>query len=235
LDRKQRNLLMKVLKLLQQEGLLEHLIVAGSWCIYFYKFYYNKRQPIATLRTRDIDFFIPSPKAIKIEIDLPELLKHLGFIIDFQGRAGYIRFVHPELFIEFLVPERGRSIDKPYPLKQLKINAQPLRFLEILQLKTINVKVKDFDLTLPHPSCFVLHKTIVYKRRPKKDKRARDIEQIIRILDLIQRQNELDSLAEVYSQLHRKRQNKIISNLNEIGQVDIAELLEKPKKKLRDN
>ncbi len=109
----------------------------------------------------------------------------------------------------------------------MKINAQPLRFLEILQLKTINVKVKDFELTLPHPSSFVLHKTIVYKRRPKKDKRTRDIEQIIRVLNLIQKQNELDSLVEVYSQIHKKWQGKILLNLKEIDQVEIAEFLEK--------
>ncbi len=231
MDRKQRNLLIKVLKLLQKEELLEHLIVAGSWCLYFYKFYYNKRQSIATLRTRDVDFFIPSPKAIKIEVDLPELLEHLGFITDFQGRAGYIRFVHPELFIEFLVPEKGRPITKPYKLKQLKINAQALRFLEVLQIRTVNIKVKDIELTLPHPSCFVLHKILVYKRRPKKDKRAKDIEQIIRVLDFLQKQREFDSLAEVYSQLYSKWQNKIIANLKEIDQADIAEFLKQSKKR----
>lgn len=226
MQRKQTNLLIKVLTLLQQEGLLDHLIVAGSWCIYFYKYYYNKRQPIATLRTRDIDFFIPAPKAIKIEIDLPELLEGLGFIIDFQGRAGYIRFVHPELFIEFLVSEKGRPINKPYPLKKLKINAQALRFLEMLQLKTIQIRVKDIELTLPHPACFVLHKLIVYKRRPKKDKRERDIEQIVRILSFVQKQKEASSLVEVYNQLHQKWQEKIILNLKELGQTEIAEFLE---------
>lgn len=212
--------------LLQQQGLLEHLIVAGSWCIYFYKFYYNRKQPIATLRTRDVDFFIPSPRSIKIEVDLPELLEHLGFIIDFQGRAGYIRFVHPDLFIEFLVPERGRAADKPYPLKQLKINAQALRFLDILQIRTVEVNIKDIQLTLPHPSCFVLHKVIIYKRRPKEEKRERDIEQIKRMLSFIQKQNELDSLTEIYSQLHKKWQKTIVSNLIDIGHVEIATLLQ---------
>ncbi len=217
---------MKVLTLLQQEGLLDHLIIAGSWCLYFYKYYYNKRQPIATLRTRDIDFFIPAPREINIEIDLPELLESLGFKIDFQGRAGYIRFVHPELFIEFLVPEKGRAVNKPYTLKKLKINAQALRFLEILQLKTIQVNIKDIELALPHPACFVLQKLIVYKRRPKKDKRDRDIEQIRRVLTFIQKQDETDSLIEVYSKLHQKWQKKIISNLKEIEQINVVELLE---------
>jgi hypothetical protein len=210
LDRKQSTLLFKVLALFQQEALLEHLIVAGSWCIYFYRFYYNRRQSVATLRTRDVDFFIPSPQSIRIDIDLPNELEQLGFMIDFQGRAGYIRFMHPELFIEFLVPERGRPTDKPYPLKQLKINAQPLRFLEMLQLKTVTVKIKDINLTLPHPACFVLHKLIVYKRRPRTDKRARDIEQITRVLGLLEKEKELDSLADVYAQLHKRWQNGIL-------------------------
>lgn len=97
--------MVKVLKRLHQQGLLAHLIVAGSWCLYFYKFYYNKRQP-------------------------------------------------------------------------------------------------------------------------KRDKRARDIEQITRILNLIQKQNQTDVLVEVYCKLHRKWQGKIISNLNEIGQDGIAAVLE---------
>lgn len=231
MDRKQSNLLIKVLRLLQEERLLEHLIIVGSWCLYFYKLYYDKRQSIATLRTRDVDFFIPFPEAVKIKIDLPKLLEHLGFITDFQGRAGYIRFVHPELFIDFLVPEKGRPITKPYKLKQLKINAQALRFLEVLQIRTVNIKITDIELTLPHPSGFVLHKILVYKKRSNKDKRARDVEQIIRVLDFLQGQNELASLAEVHSQLYSKWQNKIIANLKEIDRADIAGFLEKSKKK----
>jgi len=100
----------------------------------------------------------------------------------------------------------------------------------VLQIKTINIEVKDIELTLPHPSCFVLHKILVYKRRPKKDKRARDIEQINRVLEFLEKQNEFDSLEEVYSQLYSKWQNRIIAGLKEIDQADIAELLEQPKK-----
>jgi len=43
------------------------------------------------------------------------MLKDLGFIEDFH-RKGLIRLNHPELIIEFLVPEKGRGRDTPYPL-----------------------------------------------------------------------------------------------------------------------
>ena len=98
----------------------------------------------------------------------------------------------------------------------------------MLEIKTIHVKIEDIELTLPHPACYVLHKVLIYKRRPKKEKQARDIEQIKRVLNFIQKQDETASLAEVYSQLHQKWQTKIISNLNEIGQIDIAAYLENP-------
>lgn len=127
MENKQINLLFKVLRILEDKGVLKHLVVAGSWCIYFYKFYFRKRKPIASLRTRDVDFLIPDPKSLKTGIDLPEILKSFGFIVDHRGEYGFIRLVHPELFIEFLVPERGKGFNKAFPLPQLGLNAQALR------------------------------------------------------------------------------------------------------------
>jgi len=34
--------------------------------------------------------------------------------------------------IDFLVPERGKGTDRPYPIKPLGENDQPLRFLDLL-------------------------------------------------------------------------------------------------------
>ncbi len=34
----------KVLKKLHQEGALNDLILIGSWCAYFYKYYFTKRK-----------------------------------------------------------------------------------------------------------------------------------------------------------------------------------------------
>jgi hypothetical protein len=226
MEQKQVNLLLKVLKILEEQGLLKDLIVAGSWCLYFYKFFFHKKRPIATLRTRDIDFIVPEPKDLKAEIDLPELLKSLGFIIDFQGSAGFVRLVHPEFFIEFLVPERGRAYNKAYPLPSLKVNAQALRFLDVLYIKTISVDFKGVKLRLPHPACFLLHKIIIYKRRPRRDKRLKEIEQIERLSTFLEKQDNFRSVKRNFAKLHPKWQTRVLSNLRDLRQDKLLQSLQ---------
>jgi len=226
MQQKQVNLLLKVLKILQQQGVLKDLVVGGSWCLYFYKFFFHRKKAIATLRTRDIDFIVPEPKSLKTKIDLPELLKSLGFVIDFQGRGGFIRLVHPEFFIEFLVPEKGRACSKAYPLPSLKVNAQPLRFLDVLYIKTIGVDFKGVKLALPHPACFLLHKIIIYKRRPRRDKRLKEIEQIKRLSNFLQNQDNFRSVKRNFAKLHPKWQTRVLRNLKDLGQDKLTQTLQ---------
>ena len=54
--------------------------------------------------------------------NVPAMMEDLGFIADFCYPEGYMRLNHPELILEFLVPEQGRGSDKPYPLPQLQIS-----------------------------------------------------------------------------------------------------------------
>ncbi len=224
MERKHINLLLKVLRLLQKQGVINNLIIAGSWCIYFYKFYFHKKAPIiASLRTRDIDFFVPNPKSINRKINLPALLKDLGFIIDFRGEEGYMRLLHPYFFIEFLVVEKGKSLNKPYSLPW-GINAQRLRFLDILSLKTIRLNIKDIKITLPHPSCFLLHKVIIFKRR-EKDRRAKEATQIRRLVELLEKVNQIDSLKEVYLRIHPKWRKRILNNLRELKEEKVIQAL----------
>jgi hypothetical protein len=46
---------------------------------------------------------------------------------------GYVKYVHPDLEVEFLIPERGKGRDKPYTIDKFHINAQGLRYLDLLQ------------------------------------------------------------------------------------------------------
>ena len=132
----QRTLCHTVLERLAAAGVLDDLVIIGSWCLESYRTYFDRRTPLTTLRTRDIDFLVPRPTQLRHPADVPALLEDLGFVCDFQ-RAGYIRLVHPDLIVEFLVPERGRGTDKPVPLPQLHMNAQALRFLDLLADQTI--------------------------------------------------------------------------------------------------
>jgi hypothetical protein len=102
-----------------------------------------------------------------------------------MGRKGYIRLEHPQLIVEFLVPERGRPIEKPYPLPNLGVNAQALRFLDFLAENTIQVEIHKTAVTLPHPASFALHKLLVLSRRMTPEKQARDKEAALRILQAL--------------------------------------------------
>ena len=172
-----------------------------------------------------MDFFVPDPKSIKTNVDLPELLKPLGFLIDYRGEEGYIRLIHPEFFIEFLVSEKGKGTHKAFPLPQLGLNAQALRFMDILYLKTVTVETKGIKIKLPHPVCFVLHKIIIYSRRPKKEKKEKEAEQINRMLDLLMKENQADLLKKYFVELHPKWRKKVIDNLKILNKNDFVSLL----------
>src|ERR1700722_12274711 len=101
-------LCLEVLRRLEKAGVLRSLILIGSWCAYFYPDYFGGKIELSALRTRDIDFLIPTPPRIRGEVRLAELLGDLGFIADLRG-DGYVSLSHPELIIDFLVSEKGRG------------------------------------------------------------------------------------------------------------------------------
>ena len=101
------------------------------------------------------------------------------------SRKGHVRLIHPELIIEFLVPEMGRGTSKPYPLPELGMNAQRLRLLDLLERDTIIVEVSGLAVNLPHPVNFGLHKIMVSSRRTNVDKKAKDIQAGLEVLTVV--------------------------------------------------
>ena len=110
MEKSQYELCVEVLRRLDKAGVLQDVVLVGSWCTLFYKDFFGGQQYIAPLKTRDMDLLIPAPSATKAEVDVAELLKDLGFVIGFTGSEGYIRLEHPVLIVEFLVPERGNHL-----------------------------------------------------------------------------------------------------------------------------
>ena len=93
---------------MKQKGILDEIMLVGSWCVFLYEDYFGRKGILPPLRTRDLDFLFPLPLKLKSKTDLFELLKDLGFILDYKGEQGYITFQHPDLILEFLVPANGR-------------------------------------------------------------------------------------------------------------------------------
>lgn len=136
------------------------------------------------LRTLDIDFLLPRPYPRKVAVDLQAALAPLGFSVDFKP-SGETCFVHPDLKIEFLTPERGKGEDKPRLIRALGVKATQLRFLDLLFQDPIVIEEKGIKVRVPNPINFSQQKLIIAQRRRKKEKREKDIEQAVTVLSIV--------------------------------------------------
>lgn len=225
MEKKQYELCIEVLRRLNKADVLNNIILIGSWCLPFYKDYFTGLKYASSVKTRDIDFLIPVPSSIKSRVDLANLFKDLGFVVGFKGSRGYMRLEHPDLIIELLVPEKGRGIDRPYPLPQLGLNAQALRFLGLITLKTISVKIENIEVTLPHPACFALHKLIISARRRDRDKKLKDKETALQLLKTLIDKGDSVVIIEIFNLMLQSWQKKVIKELTGLNEKEILEVL----------
>lgn len=227
MEKKQSELCFEILRRFHKAGILDKLILIGSWCVYFYKDYFTGIPYIdqITLKTRDIDFLIDSPSRIRRNVNIPELLEDLGFVTIYKGSKGYIKLDHPDLILEFLVPEKGKGTDKPIPLPRLGMNAVALRFLSLLTVNIIKIKVEDFNVSLPHPANFALHKLIIFQRRFKEEKALKDRNTAVEILKALVNKGEIAIVRQVFNSMLPKWQKRVIKGLEEIKEKEILNIL----------
>jgi hypothetical protein len=198
------DLCLEILKRLHRVKVLDKIVVIGSWCLVFYKQYFQDKTYSHILFTRDIDLLIPlPPPKWPADVDIPSLLYDLDFVVMHSASTGAIKLSHPMLNLEFLVPEQGRGSDKPMELPELKINAQRLRFLNYLLEDSVKVHYEGLPLRLPHPARFALHKLIVATRRKNKEKAARDVNQALSLLHTIFQAGEEASLTKALDAMPR--------------------------------
>jgi hypothetical protein len=100
------------------------LILIGGWCPLVYKEYFGNPVEISMQRTADLDFLVPNPPRIHKDVDVSLILEELGFDRELSLLEGYEKYVHPDLEVEFLTPERGRGRDKLYTIDKLHIKSR---------------------------------------------------------------------------------------------------------------
>jgi hypothetical protein len=218
-------LFLEVLRRFQAAGLLKELILIGSWCQHFYRSYFAGLRYTPTIRTRDMDFLVPVPLRIKNKVDVEELLRDEGFVVTFSGGAGYMKLMHPELIVEFLVPEKGRGSDKPYPLPQLSMNAQPLRFLDYLLQNTIRIEAEGLKINVPHPAAFALHKLIISARRTKEEKLLKDRKEALGVLTALIRKGESGETRSMFDRMPAGWKKRVLAVLTDTSNGEIMRIL----------
>jgi hypothetical protein len=196
---KEHNLFLSILISLSRVEVLRDIILIGGWCPLVYREYFGNPVEISMQRTADLDILIPNPPLIHKEVDVSLILKALGFDRKVSLIDGYEKYVHPDLEVEFLTPERGRGREKPYAIEKLHINAQGLRYLDLIQSHVMKTSFRGISLNVPEPSAYVLHKFIVSGRRKESFKKEKDIETARQIGEyLLDREDQKKKMRKIY-------------------------------------
>lgn len=205
---KQSKLIVNILKILHNAGVLDRVLLIGSWCAGFYRNYFADIDYNPVIKTRDIDFLVSKKPHFPKNVDLEKLFVPLGFEIEFYGK-GFMKLESEELAIEFLAPEVGRPKEKPHPLPQLHFNAQPLRHLSILWRDPVTINIEGIRVRLPHPADFCLQKLVVAGKRKSSDKALKDRQTAFSVLEAIVRKNALAGFKAALKNLSPKERNTV--------------------------
>lgn len=177
--------LLDLLRAFEREGVLRHLMLIGSWCLFFYRSALPNAEELPTVRTLDADFLIPRPRGLARDVDVPALLTAAGFVPTFHRASQWVVYDHPELRVEFLTPELGRGSDHADAVKTWHVTAQRLRYLQLLGEHPRRIVYRGVPLCVPEPAAYALHKLIVSARRAADAKRRKDLEAAVAVLDYI--------------------------------------------------
>ena len=218
---KQNSLVLEILRRLSKEGILDRAMLIGSWGAYFYKYYFKSEDYHPVLKTRDIDFLLPKPVRFPKKLDLEALLSDLGFEVE-HSREGYMRLESAELILEMLIPETGAGRDKPYPLPEIKFNAQPLRHLAMLWREPINIEIEGISFRIPHPADYCIQKLIIQEKRKDKEKKEKDLESAFSVLEILLQENQTKLIFEVFQKCSRNEKKVVLDILIKRGHEELA-------------
>ena len=204
-----------ILTRLEKEEVLQNIVLIGGWCPLVYKEYFGNTIEISMQRTTDLDFLVPSPTRIHKDIDVPSILEELGFDKKISLLDGYETYVHPDLEVEFLTPEKGRGQDKPYAIDKLHINAQGLRYLDLIQRHIMQTSYNGVSINVPEPAAYVLHKFIVSDRRKESFKRKKDIATARQLGEyLLELNDQRKKMQDIYSNMPDKWKRDLLKIVN---------------------
>jgi len=201
-------LILEILKVFDRHHLFDEGVeLIGSWCFLLYQKHLGAKA--FPLRTQDIDFLIPNPYRGQERDGFISDLEALGFRCDFR-RDGSLYLWNSELKIEFISPEKGQGVEGSIKVKKLGLNAIALRFVNLLLEKPIRIKEGNIDILVPAPAHFCLHKILIASRRKNRDKAAKDLQQALCTIPIL---NPKD-LKAVFDRLPSKWQAVILRVLS---------------------
>ena len=205
----QKTVFWETIEIFENQGVLEHIMLIGSWAEYVYQESQYLENFRANLRTHDVDWLIRNIRKPRQKIKLIEAMEAKGFVTEID----YINGVHKfhkgsDLEIEFLVREKGQGKSDAYEVESLGIKAIGLRNMEILLDNAVNIPCKGYCITVPSPQAYMLHKMVINMER--KEKQEKDTRAIMDLLFYLEQSEEQMSILQIILKgLTKKQQIKV--------------------------
>ena len=211
-------ILLAVLRDMQQADILRHLVLVGSWCQNYYRHIYGNPVEIPAARTLDADMLIPKILPKGKQVSISRIMEKNNFAIDVDLTSGLHIFTHPELKFEFLTNPGAKPGEDVYRFRQLGITAQELRYMAIPLDHHMTITYEDITLNIPEPEAFALHKLIVCCLRKKVEKATKDAETARGLLLFFEgKPCHIERLHQLYDSFPKGWRKNIDAGLEKIG------------------
>lgn len=205
----QKETFWEIIEIFEQNGILEHVMLIGSWAEFIYQEsgYFDGFE--ANLRTRDIDLLIRNIRRPTNKISLIEALEEKGFVTEIDYIDGVHKFYKgSDLEIEFIVAEIGKGQTDPYEIKPFGIKAVGLRNMDILLDNETIMLCNGFNIKVPLPEAYLLQKMMINSMR--KDKQEKDVSAILNMFFHMEKsERAMETLKKTLESLTVKQRQKV--------------------------
>ena len=206
--------LREILQVLSEANVLNDLILIGSWSLLFYREIFLNFEP--SIRTTDLDFYVPNAKSIKTKGNIINTLKDLNYDLVCDILSNKSRFISPDGFeLEFLT-KLSRDNLRCIKIGNTRIYAESLPYVDIFSGNFIEVDFDGIKVKVATPASYILQKLLINEER--KEKAEKDINSIKEVLVFVKASqksiNELKDLFESLPKSWKRKIGKILSNNN---------------------
>lgn len=207
--KKQIEQLQLIFDVLDARGILDNVILIGSWCLFFYQKIFENFE--GSIKTTDIDFFISNHRSKSFNHLIINDFKKINYDLMKDFLTNRTTLISQNGFeIEF-VARVNRNKDACIKIGESGIYAEALNYVEIFANNFLIVNLFNHSIRIASPEAFILGKILVLNRR--KNKIEKDIEAINNLLSFIYSSVQLSKkLNDLFSSLPKKWRKTIKSN-----------------------
>ena len=207
-----------ILETFKTEGLLQHLMLIGSWAEYIYQNFFESGFK-ANLRTTDVDFLYTNlRRPVGKSIDIIRALGDKGFVYSENRLSGVGKFVKDDILdIEFLIRVLGEGDPQHQRIPSIGVVGIGLRDVNMLVSYPLLLEVGGYTINVPEPEIYVLHKTLISSKRKKTEKREKDIQSVRSLIPHINKER----MRVIFHKLPTKQQ-KVIKRVSDDNFLEIS-------------